>query len=170
MIRLHLRNFFIVEICTFITMRFYFGFQNTFVIDRLAIKLFFYTGTDFIFNQKIHPFKFSVKTFHICTSFWEHYMLRFNFMIIIWITKKVFIDFLTRKKIVRYRYFLNIYIFYEIGIWRWSLLFSILVSPNVLYLFFTCDKKIYALYFSAFFSQIDILANSANSTAIISNV
>ena len=48
MIRVHPRNFIIIKICNFNTTRFYFGFQNDFVIDRLAIKLFFNISADFI--------------------------------------------------------------------------------------------------------------------------
>ena len=47
MIRVLLRNFFIVKICNFIAMGFYFGFQIIFIIDRLNIKFFFYISADF---------------------------------------------------------------------------------------------------------------------------
>ena len=37
------------QICSFTTIRFYFGFQEFFILDRFAIK-FFYTIADFIPN------------------------------------------------------------------------------------------------------------------------
>ena len=51
MIRIHLRNFFIVKVCNFVAMRFYFGFQKIVIIDTLAIKLFFDISTDRIPNN-----------------------------------------------------------------------------------------------------------------------
>ena len=43
-------QFFIVKICNFINMRFYFGFPLIFIIDRLAVKVFFDISIDFIPN------------------------------------------------------------------------------------------------------------------------
>ena len=51
MTRVHLWNFVIVKILNFVAMRFYFGFQKIFIIDRLAIKHFFDISTDFIQNS-----------------------------------------------------------------------------------------------------------------------
>ena len=41
MIRVCLRNFFLIKICNFIAMRFYFGFQKFFIVHRQAVKFFF---------------------------------------------------------------------------------------------------------------------------------
>ena len=51
MIRVHLRNLFIIKICNFITMKFYFGLQKFVIIDRLVINLFFCISADFIPNS-----------------------------------------------------------------------------------------------------------------------
>ena len=51
MIRVHLRNLFIIKICNFITMEFYFGLQKFVIIDRLVINLFFCISADFIPNS-----------------------------------------------------------------------------------------------------------------------
>ena len=48
MFTVHLRDFFIIKICNFITKRFYFGFQIIFIIEKLAIKFFFDISLDFI--------------------------------------------------------------------------------------------------------------------------
>ena len=80
MIRDHPMDFFVVKIYNFITMRFYFSFQNKIIIDRLAIKFFFisaltlfqtllYFSKVIIFNQKIHPFSFSIIIFYISVCF-----------------------------------------------------------------------------------------------------
>ena len=95
-----------------LSLRFYFGFQNCFVTDRLAIKFFFKISADFvqnsiiifkwviIFNQKIHPSSLCIITFHIFARFWKHYMKWFNFIIIIQVTSKVVIVFFQQKKIL----------------------------------------------------------------------
>ena len=66
MIRVHLRNFFILKICNFITIRFYFSFEKILVVAKFAIKIFFNISAKFIangiiffelviiFNQEIH--------------------------------------------------------------------------------------------------------------------
>ena len=51
MIRVHLRNLFIIKICNFITMKFYFGLQKFVIIDRLVINLFFCISANFIPNS-----------------------------------------------------------------------------------------------------------------------
>ena len=47
MIRVYIRNFFIVKICNFITMRFYFGFLKFFIVDRFIMKFFFDMSVDY---------------------------------------------------------------------------------------------------------------------------
>ena len=47
------RNFFILKICSFMTLRFYFSFQIFFIIDRFAIKFFSNISNDFISNSII---------------------------------------------------------------------------------------------------------------------
>ena len=108
------RNFFIVKICCLITVRFYFAFQKTFILDRFVIKFFFDNRTVLIwnsivffqsviiYNQKIHPFSLTIITFYIRTRFWKHYMQWLNFIIVIQVTNKVFIVFFIRRNLVRY--------------------------------------------------------------------
>ena len=74
MIWVHPRNFFVINVYNFdevtdfydkeipkvdsnYTMRFYFGFQNFFLVGRLAIKLFFDISTDL--SQKYYIFLIS---------------------------------------------------------------------------------------------------------------
>ena len=50
MIRAYFRNFFIMNICSLITVRFSFGFQKFFIVDACTIKFFFNTVAGFIPN------------------------------------------------------------------------------------------------------------------------
>ena len=56
MISVHLRNFLIVKICNFIIIRFYFGFQKLFIVDRFSIKFFFNISAQLISNNVIPIF------------------------------------------------------------------------------------------------------------------
>ena len=109
MIRVNLRNCFIIKIYNYIAMRFYyFGFQKFFIIDRLAFKFFFISALTLSqivlyflishhFNQKIYPFCLFITTFYISVCFRKHYIEWLNFMIIIQVTNKVFIVFSPKK-------------------------------------------------------------------------
>ena len=109
MIRVHLRNFIFMKICSFITIRFYFDFEKFFTVGRFAIKLFLNISADFIQNsiifsnmsyKIIHPFTLTIITFYILAHLWKHYMQRPNFFIIIQVTNKVFIAFFTSRNLV----------------------------------------------------------------------
>ena len=49
-IRAYFRDFFIMKILSFITGRFYFDFQNFFIVDGFAIKFFSHAIAEFIPN------------------------------------------------------------------------------------------------------------------------
>ena len=74
--RFSFRNFFIAKICNFITMRFYFSFQKTLIIERLAIKFFFDINTDFISNSII----FFLIRHHLHSKYTSVQFLHHNFL------------------------------------------------------------------------------------------
>ena len=86
MIRIYLRNSFIIKICNFIAMRSYLVFnifycrqasyQILFFISPLTLSqiVLYFSNKSIIFNQKIHPFSFSIIPFNISTSFRKHYI------------------------------------------------------------------------------------------------
>ena len=103
-------------------MIFYFGFQITFIIHRLAIKFFFGIRTDLIpnsiilhplFSQIIHPFSLIITTFYVSSCLRKHDMQWLNFMIIIQVHNKVLTVFLAKRNLVRCLYFFNICIFWK---------------------------------------------------------
>ena len=76
MTRIHLWNFLTLKICNFIAMRFYFGSQNIFAIDRLTIKFFFDMSTDVIPNSiKVNKSLSSFKKYihFVCPSYFFIY-------------------------------------------------------------------------------------------------
>ena len=95
----------------------------------------------------MYPFSLPSQRY-ICTRFWKRYAKWINFIMIIHITNKVFIIFLTRKNSVRYQYTINIFIFLKKlnRSKRWNFYFS--VSYQNFFLSFICGKKF--LYFIMF--------------------
>ena len=69
------------------------------------MKLFFNITADFIFpishifNQKLHPCTLSIMTLSISSRFRQHYMQRFNFIIMTHVTNEVFIVFFLSEEI-----------------------------------------------------------------------
>ena len=118
-----------MKICSFITIRFYFGFRKLFIVDVFTIKFFFNTIADYIpnismvFNNSSSSIKkftdlvsasyyfYYVKiTILLCARFWKNCSDWFSF-IIIYVTNKVFITFCVKRNFSRYRYVINMYIF-----------------------------------------------------------
>ena len=91
----HPRNFFIVRICIFITIRFFYGFQKFFIVAGLLSNSLYNICTYFILNSIyffpiIHclqvantSIKFDNYNFYIRGRFWKHCMKWLNFILII---------------------------------------------------------------------------------------
>ena len=119
----------VMKICSFITVRFHFGFRKLFIVDVFTIKFFFNTIADYIpnismvFNNSSSSIKkftdlvsasyyfYYVKiTILLCARFWKNCSDWFSF-IIIYVTNEVFIIFCVKRNFSRYRYVINMYIF-----------------------------------------------------------
>ena len=63
------------------------------------------------FYHRIHTFSF-IKIYSICTHFWKEYAKMSNILIII-VVNKIYKILFTKRKLIRYYYFINIYIIYQ---------------------------------------------------------
>ena len=105
-----LRHLFVMKICSFITVRFQFGFRKLFIVDVFTFKFFFNTIADYIpnismfFNNSSSSIKkytdlfWTSYFFYIYARFWKNCTGWFSF-IIIYVTNKVFMNFLCGKKL-----------------------------------------------------------------------
>ena len=78
----------------------------------------------FMFYHKIHTFSLIGISF-ICTHFWKVYAERCNFFII-FVTNEIFKILVTKRKLIREYYFINIYIAY----WNRTLILMKFVFSN----------------------------------------
>ena len=96
--------FFVIKICTFIPMRFYFGFQKNFMTDSLTSKFYFISALTLsqIVLYFSHKSSSSIKKYihlvayhciFISTCFRKLYIAWLKFMVIIQVTSKAFIVF-----------------------------------------------------------------------------
>ena len=95
MVRVHLKKFFIIKICNFITMRFNSSFQKFCIVVRLAIEfffLFFYIYYIFISYHLQSEYRF-IYIFHHKFSHKNLFQEALQVM-----TKYLFIVFFTKKK------------------------------------------------------------------------
>ena len=89
--------------------------QPSFIVQKFAVKFFFNISANIIpnsiicfqkvtiFTQKIHPFSMTITTFYISAPLLhKHYMQWLNFKIIIQVSNKVLLVFLTKRNFVTY--------------------------------------------------------------------
>ena len=84
--------------------------QPSFIVQKFAVKFFFNIPNSIIcfqkvtiFTQKIHPFSMTITTFYISAPLLhKHYMQWLNFKIIIQVSNKVLLVFLTKRNFVTY--------------------------------------------------------------------
>ena len=81
-----------------------------FVILLAFSQIFIYLSNIFSTFIKIHAFSFIEISF-IYTHFWKEYAQRSNFFIV-FVANQIFKFLFTQRKLVRYYYFINIYIVY----------------------------------------------------------
>ena len=117
-----IHSVFVKACISFVTIRLYFSFELFFhyTVDRYQILSVlccsFYPILYCMLSENFHPqskktISFS-KTLCILTCFWKHYTLWLNFLIIL-VTNKVFKTFFTKRNLLTYHYFVNIYIPYN---------------------------------------------------------
>ena len=116
-------------------------FTQCLLLTLLQISLYFSKNSSSSI-KKICPLSVTMIVFHVSTCFWKYYASWFNFMIIVFVTNKIFTISFTWRNHIRHLSFCNIYIYNEIRFLQWwNLRFLISISPRVI------------IYLSIFYTQ-----------------
>ena len=137
-----------MKICVdFFVVNVYFSVYIFSIVYRVAIKFFvnnvafsqaslYFSNNLSSFIKKSHTLSF-IKISFICTHFWKKYEKRSN-LFSIFVTDEIFKTIFVKKVLIRYYYFINIYIIYRNGFFILMKFLFFEFNINTFYVCFVC--------------------------------